>query len=155
ADEDEAPVKKGKGDPRTTTKAGAKGTKGAPGKGGKGGKDDPDRPGKKAAGGSSKTVILGVGLAVVGRAAIGIAIAVAMSGKKPEKPASTNTGASSSNTGGTTDPPKTDTPAPKAEPPVVPDITNLLPNDTQAVVSLPINRALGSALKTAALDSDG
>ena len=38
---------------------------------------------------------------------------------------------------------------------MVADITNLLPNDTQAVLSIPMNKVTASSLKGAALDAEG
>src|SRR5262245_578256 len=72
-DEDATPVKTGKaGDSKVTTKPAAKGGPGKPGKKGEGSAARPAL--KKKAGGSSKVLVLGIGLAVVAVLAIVVCV---------------------------------------------------------------------------------
>jgi uncharacterized protein (TIGR03067 family) len=175
-DEDEAdekPAKKGKADKGITDKPAAKakagavkagvakaGAKGAAAKVGKGGprrRDEEDERPVKKKGGSSMVVILGGGLAVIALVVLvigGLSLAgiIPLFGGDEKKP-------SARGGGGTPTPTPSGDPnegkGPPPPPAVAADITNLLPNDAQAVVSIPMTRVAASSLRAAALQTDG
>jgi hypothetical protein len=156
--EEESPKqgKKGK------EKAGPKG-KGGPGRRRDG---DNDRPAKKEKKGSSVMLLLGIGLAVVAVVALGVVGIFFFLGDD-----GSSGGGLAGGSPGYSDPGLEGAPGgpgegeqPNGGPgsktpvdlgPVAEDITNLLPNDTQAVVSVPLNRVRGSALRQAALENPG
>jgi hypothetical protein len=149
-DEDEdRPAAKKKG---ITNKPSAKG----PGKAGKPGRrgddDDDDRPSRKQDG-SSKMLVLGIGLAVVGVAAIGICLWLFMG--QGDSPSTASNSSPAPAPASSTPPPKAADKGPAKETVNLANVTNLLPNDSQVVISYPMNRLLASSIKAAALDADG
>lgn len=158
-EEDDAPAsKKKKGDSRVTDKPAAKaGSKAGPRK--RGEDDAPGKPAKKKSGGGSGMLIIGGGL---GLAAI-VAIVVCAIALWPGDGGGGSASSSPPPGGGGTAPPPSggeaapETPAgtagtPKPQPPsVLVNVSNLLPNDTEAVVAYPMPFTLGSALKAAAI----
>jgi hypothetical protein len=147
-DEDEKPGKKGKSD------KGAKPVAKGPSKGGK---EDDDRAGKKQKG-SGKVLILGIGLGATALVAVVVCVVALSSGGDSPKPAGTTSGPAPAPI------PMPETKkaeAPKEKPVETPKYvdsskpTNLLPNDTQVVISYPMRKTLGSSLRTAALDAAG
>jgi hypothetical protein len=154
-EDDDAPANKKKGAPG---KPSAKG----PGK--PGGKtsprrddDDEDRPKKKEEG-SSKMLVVGIGLAVVGAVALGVggwALGLFGGGDSGTKTNSPSGTAPSTVQGTTTEQPKEAAPkTAEAAGPALGNVTNLLPNDTDIVISYPMDRTLGSSLKSAAIQSE-
>ncbi|HZY86356.1 MAG TPA: hypothetical protein VFE78_16100, partial [Gemmataceae bacterium] len=176
AEEDEAPAKGAKktkpGSAAVTTKPGAKAAaakaKTKPGAK-KGDEGDEDRPKKKKSGGS-KVLVLGIGLAVVAIVALGVGAFLLFGGKKePKKPSTPpqmagmggsggGEGAGAPGEGDGADPTKQPAQQPGAAAQAnanLGDVTNLLPNDTQAVLSVPTPRLLGSPLRRAAFGQGG
>src|SRR5262249_49911217 len=116
--------------------------------------DEDDRPSKKKKGGGSMMLILGGGLAVVAVVAIIVAAVMFSGGDDSSSNPTNNAGGAPAADPATT---KNDTPATpvKQEPvSVLTNITNLLPNSTQAVVSYPMDYTYGSAVRSAALVTD-
>jgi len=148
-EEDAKPDKKKAGDKGKAAK-GAAASKAGPRRRGE---DEDARPAKKKKGGGSMMLILGGGLAVVAVVAIVVAAIMFSGGDTPSTP-SGNTGttpATDPNAAANTQPGTT--PGGPTEPAsVLTNITNLLPNSTQAVVSYPMNYTLGSAVRPAATD---
>ncbi len=151
--EDEAPAKKGKGTTAITKQksAAAKGVK-APAQ--RRADDDQDvdqsKP-KKKQGGSGMLV---VGIALAGVAVIALAVGgyfLFSSDSSDDKPTASRPSSSGgpSNSGEVEkpkEPPKPEGPRPRQE-----DITNLLPNDTQIVLNLPMEHLLGNSKVSQAL----
>jgi uncharacterized protein (TIGR03067 family) len=157
-EEDEAPARKSDKGGKTDPKGSAKGGKGPKRRD----DDNPDRPAKKKTGGGSGIIIIGASLGVVAV----IAIAVCAYAFWPSGDSGSSSGGSSSPPGGVASTPTTPTPGegqpggatapPPGEQrpatPQLPNVTNLLPNDTQTVVAYPLSVTIGSALKAAGID---
>src|SRR5262245_57858734 len=154
-DEDEAPKKKGS-DKVATKPAGKGGTAAATKR-----KTNPkrpcdeedDRPAKKK-GGSNMMLILGIGLAAVALVAIVVCVFAIPwgDGKKPDSQQGNNPGTNNPPPGGDQQP------GGGNEAPAAPEfgnVTNLLPNNSHGVISFPMDRTLGSALKTAGTQAEG
>jgi hypothetical protein len=154
ADEDADAPPSNKKAARATAKAGPRR---------RGGGDDADEGGqKKKKSGGSGMLIIGGGLGLAGVAAIVVcAIALWPSGEGDSRPSGSSPppAASGPTPGGTPDnfagaapaAPGT-TPNQPAAAAVLVNVSNLLPNDTQAVVAYPMPVTLGSALKAAAIN---
>jgi hypothetical protein len=158
-----------------TTKPGAKAAAKARTK--PGAKKDADdeaegKPKKKQKSGGSKVLVLGIGLAVVAVIALGVGAFLLFGGKKETKkpstpgpiasapgPSGSNTGAADGGEGGGAGEVKGQQPDkggnPEAALANLGDPTNLLPNDTQALISVPTPRLLGSPLRLAAMGPGG
>jgi hypothetical protein len=129
--------------------------------------DDEDRPKKKKKAGSSATMmIVGSVLALVAVCVLGVCGWLLIGGSDdPPKPTPSSSPGTAPVANIQPNPTPTPNPAEKpagaAEPaagaglPVASDITNLLPNDTQVVISIPFTRASGTALRAAFFDSEG
>jgi hypothetical protein len=160
-DEDDAkPGRKGKADARVTAKRppnGKAATKPAVRRRGEEDEDEDDRGGTPAAkkkGGGSNSMVLGVGLAVVavGLLVVGVLALTGVLGGDDKK---------------TTSPPVTGVPAPDqpGEPePKAPDrsllaelnrLSNQLPNDSEAVFAVNLDKLMSSQLRRAAFDAAG
>jgi len=159
-EEDEAPAAKKKGDGKITNKpadkGGSKGAAKGPSKTNpkkRGG--DEDAPKKKAAG-TSPVLLFGGLLALAAVIGIGVTLYFMLAGEsKPS--ASTTTPAPSQPAANTGDPGQA---APGGEngpaPTILTNVTNLLPNDAQFVVSYPLDRSLASTLRVEGFnDTDG
>jgi hypothetical protein len=164
-EEDEAPAKAEKTKPTGATK----GKPGPRGKGAGKGKDSPDRPAKKGKEkkGSPLLLILGIGVAVVALLALvvgGLAFMGVFGGDdstgdggggiSPGPVAGTPGGANPDKGKPGGQPGRGGKPSP-GQGVKGPDITNFLPNDTQAVASIPMARVRGSALRQVALGLPG
>ncbi|MFO0880166.1 MAG: DUF1559 domain-containing protein [Gemmataceae bacterium] len=148
-DEDEAPAKKkpdGKGAKAGAAKAGGPRRRGA---------DDDDKPAKKKAGGSNM-LIIGGGLGLAAVVAVVIGAVVLMSSDDGAKSSGGGGGSSPPPGGmaampgpaaGSADPGQEKKPANQ----VLINVSNLLPNDAQAVIAYPLANTLGSSLKAAAI----
>jgi uncharacterized protein (TIGR03067 family) len=151
---DDTPAPKKKGDGKITTKPAAKGAVKGPSKGGpkkKKGDEDDDSPKKK--GGTSPVLMMGGVLALAAVVGIGVTLYFMLSGDS--KPAASTTPPSTQPApGGDSAPPPPGGEAAPA-PPVLANVTNLLPNDADLVVSYPLDRTLGSTLKIEGLDVEG
>jgi len=159
-EEDEAPAKKKKGD-KVASRPGAKGGKAGAVKGKTSPKrgadddddEDDDRPSpQKKKGKSNLMLILGIGLAVVALGAIAFAV-VSFMGDGTKKD-----GGGGGGGGGQQQPVaenKDQQPAPQPTVAEPNNPTNLLPNDTQVVISYPMDRLRGSSLRTIALENAG
>jgi len=170
---EEAPAKKKKGsDKVSAAKPAAKGGKAAAGvtksktspKKGAAAADDEDRPSpkkKQKPAKSNMMLILGVGLALVALTAIVVCVFAIPWGDGGDKKNAAN---NNNNGGGMPPPPGSGGDAEKDKekekdkqpPPAEPvNATNLLPNDTQVVISYPMDRALTSSLRSIALENAG
>ena len=156
-EEDEAPAPKKKGDTKITNKPADKGVAKAGAKGPsktnpkKRLDGDEDAPKKKALGGSPVLLFGGL-LALAAVVGIGITLYFMLSDDKKDanagtKPPVTQPGG----TDGDTPPagPGGDTPPAG---PVLGNVTNFLPNDTQVVISYPMDRTLASTLQVEGFD---
>jgi DNA-directed RNA polymerase subunit M/transcription elongation factor TFIIS len=151
--EDEVPAKKGKGTTAITNKksAAAKASK-APAKRRADDDQDVDTKPKKQQGGSGMLVV-GIALAAVAVLALAVGGYFLLSGDdSDDKPNRSPSGGppQAQNDGGQVKkedkPPEPSKPRPRQE-----DITNLLPNDTQVVLNLPLEHLLGNAKVNQAL----
>jgi hypothetical protein len=128
-------------------------------------KDDDDDAPPKQKKKTSPTLIIGIGLAGVAVIELlvgGLFMAGVFGGGGDNKQASNNRpGGGSPPGGGVPDGganPEGDgskSKPPEVPPPATADISNLLPNDTQAVVNLNVDKIMGSSLNRAALDTPG
>lgn len=150
---EEAPAKKGKAGATDITNE--KPTNGKAGKGAVQRRADDDEdveeaPKKKKSGGSPM-LIVGISLAAVAVIALAVGGYFLFSGKSDDKPkggGSANVNPGNTGAGDTKDtgsevaqtPKDDDKPKPKQE-----DVTNLLPNDTHAVLNLPLDHLLGNS----------
>jgi flagellar basal body-associated protein FliL len=172
-EEEEQPAKGKKGSDKITDKkpdakgngkTNGKARPGAKGKGKAGGEEeDSGKPSKKKKGGSS-TLLVGGGVAVVAVVALVVGGYFLMGGSDKKKGGGKQAGGPNPPPiGGSQNPNPTPTPGgekdPKEKPPVpaklVADITNVLPNDTQTVLALQLDRLQNSSLRKAALDTPG
>ncbi len=153
ADGDEEPAKKGKGATAVTAKKpGASGSKDKPALKGA------EKGSKKSSDGGSSTMILGIGLAVV--AVVVIAIGAVVLWPKSEKSGGGGggggnyTGGSGDNSGENENP-GTRPPVAGGPKPSTANITNLLPNDSEGIVSLNLDQMRSSSVGKAAFRTAG
>jgi len=124
--------------------------------------DEDDRPKKKKSGGGSGILIIGLGLGAVAIVALAIGAYFLFAGGEPKSSSPTGgpmAGVPGSGPGGNApgnvEMKKEEGPK-KDVKPVLTDATNLLPNDSQMVINLPVDRLLGNAaFKKAALMTPG
>jgi len=152
---EEAPAKKGKsGSAAITNKkpASGKAGKAAPKRRPDDDEDEDEAPPKKKASGGSGMLIVGIGLAAIAVVALAVGAVFLFTGDGSDNKPS---GSSSSNVpvGGPAEIKQKDNTQPvKDEPkPRQADVTNLLPNDTQVVLNLPLEQLFGNAKVNQAL----
>ncbi len=151
--EDEGPAKKGKSSTAITSKkaAAAKGAK-APAKRRADDDQDLDETRQKKKQGGSGMLIVGILLAAVALISLAIGGYFILSSDSSEEKTSTTRPSTASNASSSgeqkkaEEPPKPEGPRPRHE-----DITNLLPNDTQFVLNMPMEHLLGIAKVNQAL----
>jgi uncharacterized protein (TIGR03067 family) len=139
--EAEAPAKKGKSGATDITDK-----KPATGKGALARRPDDDEgeaPAKKKKSGSAMLVV-GISLAAVAVIALAVGAVFLFSGDKPDKSSGPPASANSAKSGEGDEVAKTPDPEKDKPKPRQPDVTNLLPNDSQAVLNLPLDHLLGN-----------
>jgi flagellar basal body-associated protein FliL len=121
--------------------------------------DEEEATPKKKKSGGSPMLIVGIGLAAVAVVALAVGAVFLFSGDKPDSPKSSGGSASMPppNAGASGETKKTDA---KEEPPAPrprqEDVTNLLPNDSQAVLNLPLQQMFAHPrIKQALLHTPG
>jgi hypothetical protein len=143
--EEEAPAKKGKADGITNKKPSNGKAATAPGKRRPDDDEDLDEGKAKKKQGGSGMLIVGIVLAAVAVIALAVGAVFLFSGDSDEEKGGGRQSASAA----AANDPNAQAPEKKAEPagpkPRVDDITNLLPNDTQMVVNLPLEFLFGNA----------
>ncbi|HEY7426925.1 MAG TPA: DUF1559 domain-containing protein [Gemmataceae bacterium] len=161
-DEEEAdvPAKKKGGAAAITNKKPANGKAGPQRRGDDEDDEDEGKPAKKPSGGGSGIMIVGIGLAAVAVLALAIGAWLLFGGDKDPKTKSLGGPVANNAPQGNGGEVKQENPqgdqGPKEPKPRVEDVTNLLPNDAQVVLNLPLRQLLSNgAVKRAALLTHG